>query len=54
MRASTTLFENCKACERKHVHKMTPSWGGKELSERIPHGELVNHLIIYSNFKISR
>lgn len=32
-----------------HIHKMTPSWGGKELAEAIPHGDLVNHLIIWSN-----
>jgi hypothetical protein len=32
-----------------HIHKMTPAWGGNELSERVPHGDLVNHLIVYSN-----
>ena len=32
-----------------HIHKMTPSWGGEELAEHAPHGELVHHLIIYSN-----
>ena len=32
-----------------HIHKMTPSWGGHGLGEQVPHGELVNHLIVYSN-----
>lgn len=32
-----------------HIHKITPGWGGSELDETVPHGELVNHLIIYSN-----
>ena len=32
-----------------HIHKMTNSWGGKELSEQVPHGEVVHHLIVYSN-----
>ena len=36
-----------------HLHKMTVGWGGKELAETVPHGELVNHLIIYSNAKPS-
>jgi len=35
--------------KRTHIHKMTPEWGGRELSEKVPHGELVNHLIIYAN-----
>lgn len=33
-----------------HIHNMTPSWGGAELSEKVPRGELVNHLVIYSNY----
>jgi hypothetical protein len=32
-----------------HIHKMTPTWGGNELAEQVPHGDLVHHLIIYSN-----
>jgi len=36
-----------------HIHKMTPGWGGQELAERVPHGDLVNHVIVYSNFPIS-
>ena len=35
-----------------HLHKMTPGWGGKELSEVVPHGELVHHIIIWSNAKL--
>jgi hypothetical protein len=33
---------------KTHLHFMTPSWGGKELSESAVHGEQINHLIIYS------
>ena len=33
-----------------HIHKMTPSWGGGELAETVPHGELVHHLVICSNY----
>jgi hypothetical protein len=36
-----------------HIHKMTQSWGGNELGEQVPHGELVNHLIVYSNVPTS-
>ena len=42
-------LESLKAYD-SHLHFMTPSWGGKELSEA-PHGanKLMNHLIIYSH-----
>jgi hypothetical protein len=34
--------------QQSHLHFMTPSWGGKELAERAAHGELINHLVVYS------
>ncbi|MBL6938454.1 MAG: immunity protein 32 [Alphaproteobacteria bacterium] len=37
-----------------HVHMMTHGWGGKELAENVPHGDLVNHLIVYSNTEFSK
>ena len=36
-----------------HLHKMTPGWGGEELAEITTKGELVNHLIIWSNAKLT-
>jgi hypothetical protein len=44
-----TQLESLKAYH-SHLHFMTPSWGGQELSEA-SHGAntLMNHLIIYSH-----
>jgi hypothetical protein len=36
-----------------HIHKMTFALGGKELSKQVPRGNVVHHLIIYSNAKVS-
>ncbi len=33
-----------------HIHNMTPSWGGEGLAEKVHHGELVNHFVIYANY----
>jgi hypothetical protein len=44
-----TQLESLKAYDT-HIHLMTPSWGGKELSEAA-HGSnrLINHLLFYSH-----
>lgn len=46
------LIEDLTALREQstHLHLMTPSWGGRELSEEM-HGsnKQINHLIIYSH-----
>jgi hypothetical protein len=42
-------LESLKAYD-SHIHLMTPSWGGKELSETAyGSNRLMNHLIVYSH-----